>query len=110
MSLIDTLTRLSVLQENINKNMSSSSSFEALNKIIANFANKEIENDILRSYGLEDLISILGDDVEDECIETDEEKVIRLLKHDFEENNGISFEKFMDVYHNIVENNPEKLI
>ena len=42
--------------------------------------------------------------------ETDEEKVIRILKGDFEETFGMSFDKFIDIYNNLLENNPDKLI
>lgn len=42
--------------------------------------------------------------------ETQKEKVIRILKQDFEENNGISFEEFMSTYNDIIENEPELLI
>lgn len=42
--------------------------------------------------------------------ETDEEKVIRLLKGDFEKQCEISFEKFMEIYTLIVKTSPEKLI
>ena len=42
--------------------------------------------------------------------ETDQDKVARILKGDFEKQFGITFEKFIEVYHDIVENNPEKLI
>jgi len=42
--------------------------------------------------------------------ETNEEKVIRLIKGGFEEQHGISFEEFQKVYKEILENNPEKLI
>lgn len=42
--------------------------------------------------------------------ETMEEKVIRILKHDFEKSHGISFDVFMSVYTEIVEKHPEKLI
>ena len=43
-------------------------------------------------------------------IETEEEKVIKLLKGDFEKKTGITFERFIEVYNSILENNPEKLI
>ena len=42
--------------------------------------------------------------------ETIEEKVIRILKYDFEKSHGISFDVFMNVYKEIIEKNPEKLI
>jgi len=41
---------------------------------------------------------------------TPEEKVLRLLKYDFEKKVGISFEQFICVYKEILKNNPEKLI
>ena len=43
-------------------------------------------------------------------IETEEDKVIRLLKGDFEKKTGITFERFIEVYNSILEKNPEKLI
>lgn len=42
--------------------------------------------------------------------ETDEEKVIKILKGDFEKKFGMSFEKFIDIYNNIINTSPEKLI
>ena len=42
--------------------------------------------------------------------ESDEEKVLRIIKGDFENIFGISLEKFNEVYHNILKNCPEKLI
>lgn len=42
--------------------------------------------------------------------ETEEQKVIRILKHDFESTHGITFERFIEVYHNILRDSPEKLI
>lgn len=42
--------------------------------------------------------------------ETDEEKVVRLIKGDFEEMHGISFSKFQRIYKEILKNNPEKFI
>ena len=42
--------------------------------------------------------------------ESEEDKVARILKGDFEKQFGITFEKFIEVYNYIVENNPEKLI
>ena len=42
--------------------------------------------------------------------ESDEEKVVRIIKGDFENIFGISLEKFNEVYQNILKNCPEKLI
>lgn len=42
--------------------------------------------------------------------ETKEERVIRLLKKDFEKNNCISFDEFMKIFNDIKTNKPEKLI
>ncbi len=42
--------------------------------------------------------------------ETDEEKVIRIIKGDFEYKFGMTFDKFQDVLKSIMINNPEKLI
>lgn len=42
--------------------------------------------------------------------ETNEQKVIRLLRGDFEKKLGISFEDFMNTYNHLVETNPDKLI
>lgn len=42
--------------------------------------------------------------------ETKEEKVVRLLKGDFERYCGITFEDFVEVRNKIIEENPEKLI
>ena len=43
-------------------------------------------------------------------VETDEQKVIRILKGDFEKKFGMTFEKFIEVRETILEHNPEKLI
>lgn len=52
-----------------------------------------------------------GDRSREEYIpETDEDIVIRLLKKDFERNNGISFDRFIAAYNLLIENAPEKLI
>lgn len=42
--------------------------------------------------------------------ETKQEKVIRLLKRDFEEYTGISYEEFETIRRDLIENHPEKLI
>ena len=42
--------------------------------------------------------------------ESDEDKVIRILKKDFEAKHEISFDKFIEIYNKILINNPEKLI
>ena len=42
--------------------------------------------------------------------ETTQETVIRMLKGDFQKVVGVSFEDFMEAYHSLIENNPEKLI
>ena len=41
---------------------------------------------------------------------TTEEIVIKLLKGDFEEKCGLSFDEFMETYKNLLEKHPEKLI
>ena len=42
--------------------------------------------------------------------ETNEEKTIRILKGDFEKTFDLSFDEFIDIYHNLLEHEPEKLI
>jgi hypothetical protein len=42
--------------------------------------------------------------------ETEEEKVLRIVKCDFEDKFGITIERFQQVYESIVETSPEKLI
>lgn len=42
--------------------------------------------------------------------ESEEDKVARILKGDFEKQFGITFEKFIEVYHRMLEHSPEKLI
>ncbi len=42
--------------------------------------------------------------------ETDDQKVIRILKGDFEKKFGMTFEKFIETYHGLLETSPEKLI
>lgn len=43
-----------------------------------------------------------------EC--SDEEKVIRLIKGDFEKYCGLSFDDFIKTHDHLLKNNPEKLI
>ncbi len=43
-------------------------------------------------------------------IETEHEKVVRILKGDFEKKFGMTFERFIEVYHDMMEQHPEKLI
>ena len=43
-------------------------------------------------------------------VETDEAKVVRILKGDFEKKFGITFDKFTETYHKMLEKCPEKLI
>lgn len=42
--------------------------------------------------------------------ETKEQKVIRMLKGDFEKYIGMSYAEFEEIKNNLIENNPEKLI
>ena len=42
--------------------------------------------------------------------ETDEEKVARILKRDFETAHGMTFDKFIEVYQRMLKECPEKLI
>lgn len=42
--------------------------------------------------------------------ETDEDKVVRILKGDFENKFGMTYEKFIEMYNEILKKNPEKLI
>lgn len=43
-------------------------------------------------------------------VETDEAKVIRLVKGDFEKQIGMSFDRFQEILKTIISVNPEKLI
>lgn len=43
-------------------------------------------------------------------IEAEHDKVVRILKGGFEKSFGMSFERFLEVYREIVKNHPEKLI
>jgi hypothetical protein len=43
-------------------------------------------------------------------VETDEAKVIRLVKGDFEKQIGMSFDRFQEILKTIITENPEKLI
>lgn len=43
-------------------------------------------------------------------VETDADKVVRILKHDFEKKHGMTFDKFIEVYNDLLKNNPERLI
>ncbi len=42
--------------------------------------------------------------------ESDEDKVVRILKTDFEAKHGMTFDKFIEVYNKILKDSPEKLI
>lgn len=42
--------------------------------------------------------------------ETKEQKVVRLLKGDFEKYTGMSYAEFEEIKKNLIENHPEKLI
>lgn len=42
--------------------------------------------------------------------ETKEQKVVRLLKGDFEKYTGMSYEEFDEIHKRLIENYPEKLI
>ena len=42
--------------------------------------------------------------------ETEHDKVVRILKGDFEKRFGMKFERFIEVYHEIVKDHPERLI
>lgn len=54
--------------------------------------------------------STFGGIISQSVTETHKETVIRLLKQDFEKNNGITFEDFISAYNDLLENEPEKLI
>jgi hypothetical protein len=41
---------------------------------------------------------------------SEEEKVVKLLKGGFEEKHGLTFDKFIEVYNKLLQDNPEKLI
>lgn len=62
-----------------------------------NHAKDKVINDLLSKYNKPTL-------------ETDEEKVIRILKKDFEAKHGMTFDKFIEVYQKILSESPEKLI
>ena len=62
-----------------------------------NHARDKVINDLLNKY-------------QKPTLETDEEKVIRILKKDFEVKHGMTFDKFIETYQKILEESPEKLI
>ena len=66
-------------------------------KQILNIAKDKVINDLLNKY-------------KKPTLETDEEKVIRILKKDFEAKHGMTFDKFVEVYQKILSESPEKLI
>jgi len=82
--------------ENMNNNSASDVNFDLINNVL---------NQI--KYQLE---TSTYNHVYQKIDETKEEKVVRLLKGDFERLCGISFDDFLITYHHIVKNNPEKLI
>lgn len=43
-------------------------------------------------------------------VETEDQKVIRILKGDFEKKFGMTFERFVEVRERLIETHPEKLI
>lgn len=56
------------------------------------------------------VINDLLDKYQKPTLETDEEKVIRILKKDFELKHGMTFDKFIEIYQKILSESPEKLI
>ena len=86
-----------------NKQLNTDYSFELMNTMIRAFTQKQID------FGLNDYKSFTYEPLP-LIKETDEEIVIKLLKGDFKKQCGIDFEKFIEVYNDIIENHPEKLI
>lgn len=78
---------------------------EKLKEFLGSYANNQIEQQLIMAMN-----GNLQDPFSSTVKETDEEIVLRLLKHDFEDCCGISFDKFIEIYHEILEQNPEKLI
>ena len=64
-----------------------------------------VESQIIKSVN-----GVLGNTLITLPKETTQETVIRMLKGDFQKVVGVSFEDFMEAYHSLIENNPEKLI
>ncbi len=67
------------------------------------YMNDTIKQQVLDTWSRENVFG-------DKQVESDEDKVARILKGDFEKKFGMTFEKFIEVYHRMLENNPEKLI
>ncbi len=43
-------------------------------------------------------------------VETEHDTVVRILKGDFEKKFGMTYDRFVELYNDILKNNPEKLI
>lgn len=76
---------------------------------------REIEKDLIthltKKIDLELLNSLKGTWTDSfKKTESDEDKVVRILKGDFEKKFGMSFEKFIEVYNKLLDDSPEKLI
>jgi len=81
--------------------INSTVSYESIKSIVSQRITEKLEATMLDAYCFS---SKMYDS------QTEEEKVVKLLKGGFEEKCGITFTKFIEIYHNILENNPEKLI
>lgn len=73
-----------------------------------NFNGILVSDSIVRA--IEAIDGVISNSVERTYKETDNDVVIRFIKGDFEKVTGMSFDKFKDVYMDILEKNPEKLI
>ncbi len=79
---------------------------EDLLKIVNDYSNWEKDD----GWWYEDAITNKKKSIPKKPVETNEQKVIRILKGDFEKKFGMTFEKFIETYNGILENSPEKLI
>lgn len=78
-------------------------SFKHMSELLAAEATRQIEQEFTNALG----INPYGSNFQEV---NEEDVVINLLQGDFEKKCGISFERFIEVYNEILKNNPEKLI
>lgn len=67
----------------------------------------ELSSDPLPALSIEYVEKLMGIK---RAVETDEQRVIRLMKGGFEATVGMTFEKYCEIRKNLIENYPEKLI
>lgn len=83
---------------------------DMLVKNIADNTDKYVQQELERALGLDSQELYTKEEKEVDEAEVEKELVLSLLKGGFEKKCGISFDRFIDVYNEILSDNPEKLI